>query len=254
MDQLRTLTGQFELTEARLYAERQALAARERTLLVLLIVLAVICAGGLGVLVLLEARRQANRLTHQNSVLMSEIAGREKAEAQLRQAQKMEALGQLTGGVAHDFNNMLAIIAGNLDMLLRRSLSDPDRRRQLTENALTGAHRAAALTKRLLAFSRLQPLEPAPTDVNKCVGDMSEMLRRTLGERVVVETVLAGGLWRAFVDCPQLESAILNLAVNARDAMPNGGRLTIETGNASLDDAYAENAVDVVPGHMCSWQ
>ena len=248
MDRFRTLNSEFEQNEVRLYGERQMLADRERILLISLIVLAVVCVGGLSVLVLVEARRQASHLNQQNSALLNEIAGREKVEAQLRQAQKMEALGQLTGGVAHDFNNMLAIIVGNLDMLLRRTPSDEDRRRQLIENALTGAHRAAALTKRLLAFSRLQPLDPAPTDVNKCVADMSEMLRRTLGEHVAIETVLAGGLWRAFVDCPQLESAILNLAVNGRDAMTKGGRLTIETGNASLDGAYAACNLDVTPG------
>jgi CheY-like chemotaxis protein len=104
------------------------------------------------------------------------------------------------------------------------------------------------LTQRLLAFSRLQPLDPKPTDINRCVSDMSEMLRRTLGETIVVETVLAGGLWPAFVDCPQLESALLNLCVNARDAMPEGGRLTLETANTALDQAYADQQVEVTPG------
>ena len=173
---------------------------------------------------------------------------REAAETQLRQAQKMEALGQLTGGVAHDFNNMLAIIVGNLDIMLRRLPPEESRLRTAAENALAGANRAASLTQRLLAFSRLQPLDPRPTDVNKCVSDMSEMLRRALGETIVVETVLAGGLWQAFVDCPQLESAILNLCVNARDAMRHGGRLTLETSNAALDQAYADQNVEVAPG------
>jgi CheY-like chemotaxis protein len=143
---------------------------------------------------------------------------------------------------------MLAIIVGNLDILLRRLSPDEPRLRASAENALSGANRAASLTQRLLAFSRLQPLDPKQTDVNKCVSDMSEMLRRTLGETVVVETVLAGGLWRAFVDCPQLESALLNLSVNARDAMSRGGRLTLETSNASLDQAYADSHLEVTPG------
>jgi CheY-like chemotaxis protein len=160
----------------------------------------------------------------------------------------MEALGQLTGGVAHDFNNMLAIIVGNLDMVVRKFPLGNEGVRGMIENALAGATRAGALTKRLLAFSRLQPLDPRAMDVNKCVADMSEMLRRSLGEHIAIETVLAGGLWRAFVDGPQLESAILNLSVNARDAMPNGGRLTIETSNTSLDRAYAEENADVEPG------
>ena len=120
--------------------------------------------------------------------------------------------------------------------------------RNYAENALAGARRAAALTQRLLAFSRLQPLEPKPVDINKCVKEMSEMLRRTLGEQIAVETVLGGGLWRAYVDTPQLESALLNLAVNARDAMPHGGKLTIETANASLDKSYTDEHVEVEPG------
>jgi CheY-like chemotaxis protein len=160
----------------------------------------------------------------------------------------MEALGQLTGGVAHDFNNMLAIIVGNLDILARRLSPDEQRLKSPVDRALAGANRAAALTRRLLAYSRLQPLDPKPTEVNKSVADMSEMLRRTLGERVVVETVLGGGVWRAFVDGPQLESALLNLAVNARDAMPDGGKLTIETSNASLDQTYADENAEVTPG------
>src|SRR5690606_21972441 len=149
---------------------------------------------------------------------------------------KMEAVGRLTGGVAHDFNTLLTIVLGNLDML-RRRLQDADPRiAQPIENARAGATRAATLTQRLLAFSRQQPLAPVAVDVNKLVAQMSDLLCRTLGETIAVETVLAGGLWRALVDANQLESALLNLAVNARDAMPEGGQLTIETANAYLDD------------------
>ncbi len=172
------------------------------------------------------------------------------AEEQLRQAQKMEAVGQLTGGVAHDFNNLLTVITGNLDALLRHlpEMEGMGRLRRSAENALKGAQRAASLTHRLLAFSRRQPLAPKPLDVNKLVAGMSELLRRTLGETIAIETVQGGGLWRVEADPNQLESALLNLAVNARDAMPEGGKLTIETANAYLDQAYTGAHSEVAPG------
>jgi signal transduction histidine kinase len=257
MRRLRGLSQDFETAETALLAQRQAAAALQRSLLIGVIVLALVAAAVLAYAVAREARDHARQLLGQNQALENEIAQRERAEAQLRQAQKMEALGQLTGGVAHDFNNMLAIIVGNLDMLIRR-LSGQEKLLSLAENALSGANRAAALTKGLLAFSRQQPLDPKPTDVNKCVADMSELLRRSLGEHIAVETVLGGGLWRAFVDPPQLESAILNLAVNARDAMAEagvqrgkaGGRLTIETSNAFLDKTYADAHEEVESGQF----
>jgi signal transduction histidine kinase len=253
MDRVRALSRTFETAEANLLAERQAVVATQRSVLIGVIVLALLAAAVLVFAIVRESRDHARELLSHNRALENAIAQRERAEAQLRQAQKMEALGQLTGGVAHDFNNMLAIIVGNLDMLIRR-LSGQEKLLSLAENALSGANRAAALTKGLLAFSRQQPLDPRPTDVNKCVADMSELLRRALGENIAVETVLAGGLWRAFVDTPQLESAILNLAVNARDAMgqANGasGRLTIETSNAFLDKAYADAHDEVVAGQF----
>jgi signal transduction histidine kinase len=198
----------------------------------------------LGLLAIRRTRNESEALGQ----LRAEVQLREAAEEQLRQAQKMEAVGRLTGGVAHDFNNLLTIVLGNLD-ILRRRLQDADPRVvQPIENARTGATRAATLTQRLLAFSRQQPLAPAAVDVNKLVARMSDLLRRTLGETIAIETVLAGGLWRAHVDSNQLESALLNLAVNARDAMPEGGSLTIETGNAYLDDAYASSRADVKAG------
>ncbi|KYG19699.1 chemotaxis protein CheY [Bradyrhizobium sp. AT1] len=169
-----------------------------------------------------------------------EIAERMKAEEQLRQAQKMEAVGQLTGGIAHDFNNMLAVILGGLNLAKRRlgkGEVDVDR---FIEGAIDGANRAATLTQRLLAFSRQQPLAPEVVDLNKMVGGMSELLERSLGELVRLETVLAVGLWRVRADPAQLESAVINLAVNARDAMPKGGRLTIETSNVSIDRKFAQ--------------
>ena len=143
---------------------------------------------------------------------------------------------------------MLSIIVGNLDLAVRRLSSEDPRPRVYVENALSGARRAAELNKRLLAFSRLQPLKPQSTDANKCVGDMSELLRRTLGEGIELEAVLSGGLWRAIVDVHQLESAILNLVINARDAMDGVGRLTIETANTELNRAYADAHVEVTPG------
>jgi signal transduction histidine kinase/CheY-like chemotaxis protein len=180
--------------------------------------------------------------------LREQMAAREAAESALRQMQKMESIGQLTGGIAHDFNNMLAIVLGNLDLAQRRLTSQPDRALASIAHAREGAERAATLTARLLAFSRQQPLAPEPVDANKLVASMSELLRRTLGEQVMVETVLAGGLWRTHLDVSQLENAIVNLAVNARDAMPEGGKLTIETANAHLDDSYADVRAEVVPG------
>ena len=190
----------------------------------------------------------ARALRLANRDLEAQIEEREKVEAALRQSQKMEAIGRLTGGIAHDFNNMLGIVMGNLDLLLRRFSDGDPKLVRLAEHAMEGAKRAAALTQRLLAFSRLQPLRPTAADIAKTVTDMTHLLRRTLGETVAVETVSAGGLWRAHIDLPQLETAIVNLAINSRDAMPNGGKLTIETGNAYLDRAYAEADEDVKPG------
>ena len=152
----------------------------------------------------------------------------------------MEAVGQLTGGIAHDFNNMLAIIMGGLGLLQRKLARGETDVERFVDAAIDGAQRAATLTQRLLAFSRQQPLSPEPLVINKLVAGMSELLDRTLGEQVKVETVLAAGLWQVKADPAQLENAILNLAVNARDAMPGGGRLTIETLNAFVDDVYAQ--------------
>ncbi|WP_295559968.1 PAS domain S-box protein [uncultured Hyphomicrobium sp.] len=175
----------------------------------------------------------------------------QRAQEQLAQSQKMEGIGQLTGGVAHDFNNLLTIILGNLqsvDRTLAKGKVDPERILRLTHNAKQGAERAAALTQRLLAFSRRQPLDPKTVDAGRLVVGISELLRRAIGEQIALETVLAGGLWRVHVDANQLEVSLLNLAVNARDAMPNGGKLTIETANAYLDERYASVQAEVRPG------
>ena len=164
-----------------------------------------------------------------NDRLTTEIAEREKAEARLIQAQKMEAVGQLTGGIAHDFNNLLTAVVGSLDLLLRRT--DDDKLRKLARNALQAAERGAELTSQLLSFSRRQRLSPAPVQPNDVVSGMGDMIARTIGSHVRVETSLEPDLWLALADPTQLEVMILNLAINARDAMPAGGRLTIATRN-----------------------
>ncbi|HVY17159.1 MAG TPA: ATP-binding protein [Rhodopila sp.] len=169
-------------------------------------------------------------------------------EEVLRQSQKMEAVGQLTGGVAHDFNNLLQVILGNLETLQRNLPPEFGRLRRAADHAMNGARRAASLTQRLLAFSRRQPLDPKPIDVNLLVSGMSELLHRTLGETISVETVRGAGLWRVEADPTELESAIINLAVNARDAMADGGKLTIETANAHIDEAYAAAHAEVTAG------
>ena len=172
--------------------------------------------------------------------IVRDTTERHRLEEVLRQSQKMEAVGQLTGGIAHDFNNLLTIILGNLETVQRRM--PRAELRGFVDSAIRGAERAATLTQRLLAFSRRQPLAPRPLDVNRLVGGISDLLLRVIGERVAVETVLASNIWRISADANQLESAILNLAVNARDAMPEGGKLTIETANVTFDGTNPEIA------------
>ena len=181
--------------------------------------------------------------------LYTDVTARRQAEIQMRQAQKMEAVGHLTGGVAHDFNNLLMVILGNLELAVQ-ALGTPDlvRAQRKMEVAQGGAQRAAALTQRLLAFARRQSLDPQPVDANKVVSSMSELLRHSIGGSIELETVLAGGLWEAVADPNQLENALLNLAINARDAMPDGGKVTVETANTSLDAAYAASHDEVMPG------
>ncbi|MGE3148452.1 MAG: ATP-binding protein [Pseudorhodoplanes sp.] len=178
--------------------------------------------------------------------LYAESALRIAAEENLRQSQKMETIGQLTGGVAHDFNNLLTIIIGNIEMALRKAEGGPLER--MLRNALTGGQRAAQLTQKLLAFSRRQPLNPKPLDANRLVAGMADLLKRTLGEQIKIETFSAADLWHVEADASELESAILNLAINARDAMPGGGTLTIETHNTFLDEDSVRELGDVVFG------
>lgn len=174
------------------------------------------------------------------------------AQEALRQAQKMEAVGQLTGGIAHDFNNLLAAISGGLELIvLRLAQGRTDGMDRYIRVAQSSTQRAAALTHRLLAFSRRQTLDPKPTDVNRLVSGMHDLIRRSVGPGVHVEVVGAAGLWLSKVDPSQLESALLNLAINARDAMPEGGRITIETANKWLDDRSARER-DMRPGQYIS--
>jgi two-component system NtrC family sensor kinase len=189
-------------------------------------------------LVLLTIRR--------TQAFYAEAERREVAEQALRQSQKMEAVGQLTGGVAHDFNNLLTIIIGNLG-IAKRGVVEARAERALN-NALVGAERAAQLTQRLLAFSRRQPLNPRVLDVNKLIVSISDLLVRTLGENIELESIGAAGLWKVEADASELESTLLNLALNARDAMPEGGKLTIETSNAYLDEGYCQQHAGVAPG------
>ena len=207
-----------------------------------------------------EALERANaeleqRVQSRTAELEAEARKRAEAEARLHQAQKMEAVGQLTGGVAHDFNNILQVIMGNLEILKRTLLHyEPQgtRARELwlgpVDTALQATRNAAQLTHRLLAFSRLQPLAPALLDVNQLITDMSVIIRHTIGETISFASSLEPGLWAAFADRNQLETALLNLVVNARDAMPQGGRLALETSNIDIADPYPAPVDELKPG------
>jgi PAS domain S-box-containing protein len=200
-----------------------------------------------------EKRNLEQAMQEQNATLEQRIAeevqNRTKTEEALRQAQKMEALGQLTGGIAHDFNNMLTGIIGSLDIIRRRIEAGRIDEMQRFMDAATGsAQRAAALTHRLLAFARLQPLDTKPNDLNQLIYGMAELLHRTIGERIALDMLLGADVWPAATDANQFESALLNLTINARDAMPDGGRLTIATRNIELDERYSQTNVDVTAG------
>ena len=179
--------------------------------------------------------------------LRAETAEREKVEQTLRQSQKMEAVGKLTGGVAHDFNNLLQVIGGNLQ-LLAKDVAGSERAAQRVRNALAGVSRGSKLAAQLLAFGRRQPLAPKVVNLGRFVRGLDDLLRRALGDGVEIETVISGGLWNTLVDPSQVENALLNLAINARDAMQGHGKLTIEAGNAALTDDYTAHHADVRPG------
>jgi len=242
----------------RSFTEPFALRMQRYGVIGLLMTMASVVVAVLGVTHLAQRRaneelaHRAEQLTAANRALEAQIEQLEKVEEALRRSQKMEAIGQLTGGVAHDFNNLFQVILGNLERLGRHLPGGmPEaggEAHRLIEAATRAAGRAATLTQRLLAFSRRQPLAPKSLDLNRLVAGLLELLGRTLGETIHVEPVLAGGLWRVFADQNQLENAMLNLAVNARDAMPRGGRLTLETQNVRLDDSYARSQEEVRPG------
>jgi signal transduction histidine kinase len=203
-----------------------------------------------------ETRQEQEKLRELNETLERRVEERtrelKRAEASLLQAQKMEGVGQLTGGIAHDFNNLLAGISGSLELLERRlaegRFGGLDR---YIIGAQSSARRAAALTQRLLAFSRRQTLDPKPTNINRLIAGMENLIRRTAGPSGEVEVVDAGGIWTTIVDPSQLESALLNLCINARDAMPDGGRITIETANKWLDERAAKER-ELPPGQYVS--
>ena len=257
MDAIRTELAGFFQAERDLLHARQASAADLRRWLAVLIGVALLAAAILTGVLALATRHAVRGLLDRTRELEEETKLRREAEDSLRQVHKIEAVGQLTGGIAHDFNNLLTIIVGNLDTM-RRSLAKAtdgaalaklgDKLMKPLDGALQGARSAAQLTQRLLAFSRRQALEPERLDVNKLVSGMIELLRRSLGEQISIETVLGGGLWPTYADRNQLENALLNLALNAKAAMPNGGCLTIETANTYLDAAYARRFGDVESG------
>ncbi|WP_282607113.1 PAS-domain containing protein [Pelagibius sp. Alg239-R121] len=181
------------------------------------------------------------------AAILTDVTDRLETEEKLRQAQKMEAVGQLTGGIAHDFNNLLGVIIGNLEFLAEESKDEPDKT-ELIATALKSALRGAELTNRLLAFSRRQALQPKVTDLNTHLAEMTTMLKRTIGETISIETIPGADVWSIEIDHTQLQTALLNLSLNASDAMPDGGRLTIETSNVELDQEYAERFEEVLSG------
>ena len=242
----------FDAAEVDLLAARQSVATRLQTILFALLLVSLGSATIVTIAVVATSRSFVTQVQAQSAALISETESRLQAESLLLQTQKLELVGQLTAGIAHDFNNLLTIVIGNLDTVRRRietgQFVDAARLGRPVETALEGSRRAAGLTQKLLAFARQQPLSPRRLDLNRAVAAMSDVLMRTVGEAVKIETVLAAGLWPAFADPGQVDNAIVNLVVNARDAMPEGGHITIETANASLDEHYVAQFGDVAPG------
>jgi signal transduction histidine kinase/ActR/RegA family two-component response regulator len=255
MDQIDAIISEMISREEQLYSlrdERMAEASRSLQTAISVMIVLLGCVGTFAVFMAHRQfhalRKSSNSLRLAYNELIEESTKRSAVEAQLRQSQKLEALGQLAGGIAHDFNNMLGVIVASLNIMRRKLARHEDGIDQLITSAMDGADRAAGLVRRLLAFSRIQPLNPTPLDANDLVSGMSTILHRTLGSRIELTNVLGEDLWPIKVDPNELESAIVNLAVNARDAMPEGGRLTIETGNAELDAAYCAENPDARPG------
>jgi signal transduction histidine kinase len=257
MQEIRQRITAMQDAENTLLTSRQAAAERSAALLQVGVALAFLLLCGVGILIARFTRQSfaalttaRDRLIVYNEQLIEQVTRREAAESQLRQAQKMEAIGQLTGGIAHDFNNMLGVIMGAHDLAARRLQKGDFNIQRFLSAAIAAAERAATLTQRLLAFARQQPLSPQRIDANKMIVNMSDLLHSTLGEQIQIETVAAAGLWTVHADSQQLENAIINIAINARDAMPDGGKLTIETANAYLDEAYCRQNPEVQPGQF----
>ena len=257
MSAIRQLTTSMQDEEDKLLAVRQENAARTGMLVQIGAGLSFLLICVVGFLIARYTRQSVatisaarDQLLIANQELVEQIAQREQVEDQLRQSQKMESLGQLTGGIAHDFNNMLGVIMGAHDLISRRIKKGDFGIQRFLGAATNATERAAILTQRLLAFARQQPLEPQPLDANKMIVNMSDLLQSTLGENTQIETVRAAGLWTVHADAQQLESAILNIAINARDAMPGGGKLTIETANSYLDEAYCRQNPEIEPGQF----
>ncbi len=252
MAEIRARLEEFDATEGSLLGGRRALTERLQTLLLALELVSLVSAAIATTAVMSTNWSYIADLRTQAAALQLESKSRREAETLLVQSQKLELVGQLTAGIAHDFNNLLTIVIGSLDNARRRLASDPAQADGGVATSIAaarqGAEKAADLTKRLLAFSRQQPLAPRALDLNKIVSNISEVLVRTVGETIRIETVLAAGLWRAFADHSQIENAIVNLVLNARDAMPDGGRITIESANAFLDDFYVAQFGDVAAG------
>jgi signal transduction histidine kinase/CheY-like chemotaxis protein len=255
MDAIRDRLDAMDHVEDQRLAAREAMAGTLEILLRAGIAVAFVLICCVGGLVVYSTRRWFNEITSGHSLLVAknrelaaEINRREQTESQLRQAQKMEAIGYLSGGIAHDFNNVLSAIMASYNLIRRRIAKGDYAVERFLDAGTEAAERAAALIHNLLAFARKQPLAPAPTDANELVRGISDLLRSTLGEHIEIESVCDQNLWKANVDAHQLESAILNIAINARDAMPDGGKLTIETANCYLDRAYAKQNADVAPG------
>jgi signal transduction histidine kinase/CheY-like chemotaxis protein len=254
-DRCRATVIAMKSEAGRQLALQRSAADRQSTLLaawLLLCAVAVMAFALRSTLRALTTARNASvardQLLTANSRLHQEAASREAVETQLRQMQKMESIGQLTGGIAHDFNNMLAIVIGSLDLARRRLDQDPKRAQEHIDSAMSGAQRAAQLTSQLLAFGRRQPLAPTALDASLLIRRLSELLRRTIGGKVEFQVDPAIGLWPIYADVGQLESALVNLCVNARDAMSEGGKLVVSTANVALDGAYAATHPDVVAG------
>ena len=255
MQQIAALSRAMQAEEERLLTGRRADATAASRQLQIGVAAAFLLICGIGGLIGFYTRRSFGelaaaslRLVRANEELLDQVSRRVQVESQLRQSQKMEAIGQLTGGIAHDFNNMLAVVLGSLELMQRRIKRGDFNIERFMDAARTATERASSLTHRLLAFARQQPLAPQPLDANRMIASMADLLRSTLGEQIRIENVAAAGLWATNADPHQLENTILNIALNARDAMPEGGKLTIETGNSFLDDNYCKQNPEVEPG------